>query len=242
LLTRPNYRPGARGQVQRYNAKQIGNVLAWTGLPQLLLIPLVPLLMKRYDPRYIGFVGISIFAVSPEDDLLRASDRDFLRTWLENYADDPAWDKLVAAARRFRTSSTFDHAKLIWYAERALRAALDSNSGVDPLHADGRQGAASCSNSQSPRKISQVLAAGAGQVGRDRALVPVSGPVRSGAAISEVEQGTSTALTSDGRRAPARPSHQSAEPQREPRSNPRGPRFHAHVGRLHAGSLRQAPS
>jgi DHA2 family multidrug resistance protein len=50
--------------VQRYNAEQIGKVLAWTGLPQLLLIPLVPLLMKRYDPRYIGFVGISIFAAS----------------------------------------------------------------------------------------------------------------------------------------------------------------------------------
>lgn len=56
--------PQYLGQVQRYNAEQIGNVLAWTGLPQLLLIPLVPLLMKRYDVRYIGFVGISIFAAS----------------------------------------------------------------------------------------------------------------------------------------------------------------------------------
>src|ERR1700735_927893 len=51
----------------------------------------------------------------PEDDLLRASDRNFLQTWLGDYADDPAWDKLVAAARRFRTSSHFDHAKLILY-------------------------------------------------------------------------------------------------------------------------------
>jgi MFS transporter, DHA2 family, multidrug resistance protein len=56
--------PQYLGQAQGYNAEQIGNVLAWTGLPQLLLIPLVPLLMKRYDPRYIGFVGISIFAAS----------------------------------------------------------------------------------------------------------------------------------------------------------------------------------
>ena len=56
--------PQYLGQVQRYNAEQIGNVLAWTGLPQLLIIPLVPLLMTRYDPRYIGFVGISIFAAS----------------------------------------------------------------------------------------------------------------------------------------------------------------------------------
>ncbi len=56
--------PQYLGQVQRYNAEQIGNVLAWTGLPQILLIPLVPLLMKRYDPRYIGFIGISAFAAS----------------------------------------------------------------------------------------------------------------------------------------------------------------------------------
>ena len=46
--------PQYLGQVQRYNAEQIGNVLAWTGLPQLLLIPFVPLLMKRFDVRYIG--------------------------------------------------------------------------------------------------------------------------------------------------------------------------------------------
>jgi DHA2 family multidrug resistance protein len=56
--------PQYLGQVQRYNAEQIGKVLAWTGLPQLLLIPLVPLLMKRFDPRHIGFVGIAVFAAS----------------------------------------------------------------------------------------------------------------------------------------------------------------------------------
>ena len=56
--------PQYLAQVQRYNAEQIGNVLAWTGLPQLLLIPLVPWLMKRFDARYVGALGISIFAVS----------------------------------------------------------------------------------------------------------------------------------------------------------------------------------
>jgi DHA2 family multidrug resistance protein len=56
--------PQYLGQVQRYNAEQIGNVLAWTGLPQLMLIPLVPLLMKRFDARYLGFVGTAIFAAS----------------------------------------------------------------------------------------------------------------------------------------------------------------------------------
>jgi len=56
--------PQYLGQVQRYNAEQIGAVLAWTGLPQLLLIPLVPMLMKRFDIRYIAFVGIGLFALS----------------------------------------------------------------------------------------------------------------------------------------------------------------------------------
>jgi MFS transporter, DHA2 family, multidrug resistance protein len=56
--------PQYLGQVQRYNAEQIGFVLAWTGLPQLLIIPLVPLMLKRFDARHVGFVGISIFAAS----------------------------------------------------------------------------------------------------------------------------------------------------------------------------------
>ncbi len=56
--------PQYLAQVQRYNAEQIGNVLAWTGLPQLLLIPFVPWLMKRFDARYVGALGISIFAAS----------------------------------------------------------------------------------------------------------------------------------------------------------------------------------
>lgn len=56
--------PQYLAQAQRYNAEQIGNVLAWTGLPQLLLIPFVPWLIRRFDVRYIGCLGISIFAAS----------------------------------------------------------------------------------------------------------------------------------------------------------------------------------
>src|SRR5215468_7133323 len=56
--------PAYLGQVQRYNAEQIGAVLAWTGLPQLLLIPLVPKLMQRFDIRYIAFAGTALFAAS----------------------------------------------------------------------------------------------------------------------------------------------------------------------------------
>jgi DHA2 family multidrug resistance protein len=40
-------------RIQGYNAEQIGMVLAWTGLPQLILIPLVPRLTKRFDPRRV---------------------------------------------------------------------------------------------------------------------------------------------------------------------------------------------
>ena len=56
--------PQYLGQVQRYNAEQIGEVLAWTGLPQLALIPFIPMLMKRFDVRYIAAFGILLFAIS----------------------------------------------------------------------------------------------------------------------------------------------------------------------------------
>jgi DHA2 family multidrug resistance protein len=56
--------PQYLGQVQRYNAEQIGNVLAWTGLPQLVLIPIMPLLLRRYDVRLLACLGTAIFALS----------------------------------------------------------------------------------------------------------------------------------------------------------------------------------
>ncbi|HEX2885608.1 MDR family MFS transporter [Vineibacter terrae] len=51
-------------RIQGYNAEQIGMVLAWTGLPQLLLIPLVPRLMKHLDARLVIVVGFALFAAS----------------------------------------------------------------------------------------------------------------------------------------------------------------------------------
>jgi DHA2 family multidrug resistance protein len=51
-------------RIQGYNAEQIGLVLAWTGLPQLVLIPLVPRLMKRFDARLVISVGFALFAAS----------------------------------------------------------------------------------------------------------------------------------------------------------------------------------
>jgi len=51
-------------RVQGYNSQQIGAVLAWTGIPQLLLIPLVPRLMKIFDVRLLIVFGFALFAAS----------------------------------------------------------------------------------------------------------------------------------------------------------------------------------
>jgi DHA2 family multidrug resistance protein len=51
-------------QAQGYNAQQIGAVVMWTGLPQLLLIPLVPLMLKKIDGRVLVSIGLTLFAVS----------------------------------------------------------------------------------------------------------------------------------------------------------------------------------
>src|SRR5262249_12722849 len=51
-------------QVQGYNAEQIGEVLAWTGIPQLVMIPLVPRMMKLVQPRFLIILGFALFAAS----------------------------------------------------------------------------------------------------------------------------------------------------------------------------------
>jgi MFS transporter, DHA2 family, multidrug resistance protein len=75
-------------RIQGYNAEQIGMVLAWTGLPQLLLIPLVPRLMRRFDPRLIICVGFALFAAS-----------NFMNIYMTNdYATDQLfWPNIVRA-------------------------------------------------------------------------------------------------------------------------------------------------
>jgi MFS transporter, DHA2 family, multidrug resistance protein len=76
--------PAYLGQVQRYNAEQIGAVLAWTGLPQLLLIPLVPKLMQRFDARHIGFVGAMLFAYSSFMNIAMSLDYSGDQLWIPN--------------------------------------------------------------------------------------------------------------------------------------------------------------
>jgi len=75
-------------RIQGYNAEQIGMVLAWTGLPQLFLIPLVPQLMKRFDARLIIGVGFVLFATS-----------NFMNVFMtSNYAADQLfWPNIVRA-------------------------------------------------------------------------------------------------------------------------------------------------
>jgi MFS transporter, DHA2 family, multidrug resistance protein len=49
---------------QGLDAQQSGEVMAWTGLPQLLIIPFVPRLMRRLDSRLLVGVGLIVFAAS----------------------------------------------------------------------------------------------------------------------------------------------------------------------------------
>jgi MFS transporter, DHA2 family, multidrug resistance protein len=51
-------------QIQRYNALQIGEVLIWAGMPQLLIIPFLPKVMKRVDVRLMVAVGVTLFSIS----------------------------------------------------------------------------------------------------------------------------------------------------------------------------------
>jgi DHA2 family multidrug resistance protein len=51
-------------QVQGYNAQQIGMVVMWNGVPQLLIFPFVPWLLKRFDLRYLITTGMILTAIS----------------------------------------------------------------------------------------------------------------------------------------------------------------------------------
>jgi DHA2 family multidrug resistance protein len=76
--------PAYLGQAQGYNAEQIGAVLAWTGLPQLILIPLIPRLMQRVDTRYIAITGLLIFAYSCFMNVAMSPDYAGDQLWIPN--------------------------------------------------------------------------------------------------------------------------------------------------------------
>src|SRR6202035_5312528 len=46
---------------QGYSSQEIGGVMVWLGLPQLLLIPFIPKVMQRIQPRMLVIVGYSLF-------------------------------------------------------------------------------------------------------------------------------------------------------------------------------------
>ncbi|MGH7081805.1 MAG: MDR family MFS transporter [Acetobacteraceae bacterium] len=52
------------GQVQGYDALEIGKVSMWYGVPQLFIIPFVPMFMKRVDARLLVGFGFALFGVS----------------------------------------------------------------------------------------------------------------------------------------------------------------------------------
>jgi DHA2 family multidrug resistance protein len=56
----PQYLAVAQG----FNAQQSGEVMAWVGLPQLLIIPFLPFLLRRFDARLLVAFGLSVFAAS----------------------------------------------------------------------------------------------------------------------------------------------------------------------------------
>jgi DHA2 family multidrug resistance protein len=56
--------PAYLAQVQGYNAQQIGEVVMWSGIPQLFLLPLMPRLMRTVDLRLLVAIGLSLFALS----------------------------------------------------------------------------------------------------------------------------------------------------------------------------------
>jgi DHA2 family multidrug resistance protein len=56
--------PAYLAQVQGYNAQQIGEVMMWSGLPQLFMLPWMPWLIRRVDPRFLVGLGLVMFAAS----------------------------------------------------------------------------------------------------------------------------------------------------------------------------------
>lgn len=52
------------GQVQNDSASEIGSIIMWLGVPQLLVMPLLPWLMQRFNLRFLAGVGLLLFAYS----------------------------------------------------------------------------------------------------------------------------------------------------------------------------------
>jgi DHA2 family multidrug resistance protein len=75
-------------QVQRYNAQQIGETIMWSGLPQIVMMPLAVVLLRRVDARLLLTIGLALFSGS-----------SFMNAALTNLTayDQLRWTQLVRA-------------------------------------------------------------------------------------------------------------------------------------------------
>jgi MFS transporter, DHA2 family, multidrug resistance protein len=75
-------------QVQGYNAQQIGQTIMWSGMPQLLMMPLAVLLLRRFDARLLLTIGLVLFSAS-----------SFLNATLTNLSgyEQLRWTQIVRA-------------------------------------------------------------------------------------------------------------------------------------------------
>jgi DHA2 family multidrug resistance protein len=48
-------------RMQGYSSQQIGGVMVWLGLPQLLIIPFIPRVMRSVDARWLVIAGYTVF-------------------------------------------------------------------------------------------------------------------------------------------------------------------------------------
>ncbi|CAM3687528.1 DHA2 family efflux MFS transporter permease subunit [Xenorhabdus thuongxuanensis] len=51
-------------RIYDYNASQIGGVVVLMGLPQLIVLPFIPFLVQRFNPKYLICIGFSGLAIS----------------------------------------------------------------------------------------------------------------------------------------------------------------------------------
>jgi DHA2 family multidrug resistance protein len=56
--------PEYLASVQGYSATEIGTTMMWVGIPQLFILPFVPLILKKFDIRLVIGVGAFFFALS----------------------------------------------------------------------------------------------------------------------------------------------------------------------------------
>jgi DHA2 family multidrug resistance protein len=56
--------PQFLGTVAGYNAQQAGGIMLLSGAPAFLLMPILPMLLNRYDPRILVIVGLGLFFAS----------------------------------------------------------------------------------------------------------------------------------------------------------------------------------